>query len=114
MFAMGAIAYLDRVNISIAGQAVALEFHLSNQQLGWIFSAFIAGYAVFQTPGGWLADRFGARIVLTLGVLWWGFFTSLITVISPNLAAPVVALIAIRFLLGVGEAVVYPSSNSIV
>jgi ACS family glucarate transporter-like MFS transporter len=50
MFAMGAIAYLDRVIISIAGQAVVLEFHLSNQQLGWLFSAFIAGYAAFQTP----------------------------------------------------------------
>jgi sugar phosphate permease len=46
MFVMGAIALLDRVNISIAGQAVAQEFHLSNQQLGWIFSAFLVGYAV--------------------------------------------------------------------
>jgi MFS transporter, ACS family, glucarate transporter len=114
MFLMGAIAYLDRVNISIAGQAVAAEFHLSNQQLGWIFSAFITGYAVFQTPGGWLADRFGARIVLTLGVLWWGFFTSLITVISPNVAAPVLVLVVIRFVLGMGEAVVYPASNCVV
>jgi MFS transporter, ACS family, glucarate transporter len=114
MFAMGAIAYLDRVNISIAGQAIAREFHLSNQQLGWVFSAFIAGYAAFQTPGGWLCDRFGARVVLTLGVLWWGVFTSLITVLSPSLAAPVVALIVIRFLLGMGEAVVYPASNCIV
>jgi ACS family glucarate transporter-like MFS transporter len=114
MFLMGAIAYLDRVNISIAGQAVAAEFHLSNQQLGGIFSAFIAGYAVFQTPGGWLADRFGARIVLTLGVLWWGFFTSLITVISPNIAAPVLVLVVIRFVLGMGEAVVYPASNCVV
>jgi ACS family glucarate transporter-like MFS transporter len=114
MFAMGAIAYLDRVNISIAGQAVALEFHLSNQQLGWVFSAFIAGYAAFQTPGGWLCDRFGARLVLTLGVLWWGVFTSLITLLSPSLAAPVVALIVIRFVLGMGEAVVYPASNCIV
>lgn len=111
---MGAIAYLDRVNISIAGQAIAREFHLSNQQLGWVFSAFIAGYAAFQTPGGWLCDRFGARVVLTLGVLWWGVFTSLITVLSPSLAAPVVALIVIRFLLGMGEAVVYPASNCIV
>jgi MFS transporter, ACS family, glucarate transporter len=114
MFAMGAIAYLDRVNISIAGQAVALEFHLSNQQLGWVFSAFIVGYAAFQTPGGWLCDRFGARLVLTLGVLWWGVFTSLITVLTPSLAAPVVALIVIRLVLGMGEAVVYPASNCIV
>src|SRR6185312_11105541 len=114
MFVMGAVAYLDRVNISVAGQAVAHEFHLSNQQLGWVFSAFIAGYAAFQAPGGWLSDRFGPRIVLTLGVIWWGVFTSAITILSPSLAVPVAALIGIRFVLGMGEAVVYPATNCVV
>jgi MFS family permease len=71
VFVVGAIAYLDRVNISIAGGDIAREFHLSNVQLGWVFSAFIAGYALFQAPAGWLADRYGARVVLTLGVVWW-------------------------------------------
>ena len=114
VFVVGAIAYLDRVNISIAGGDIAREFHLSNVQLGWVFSAFIAGYALFQAPAGWLADRYGARLVLTLGIIWWSVFTSVITVISPHLAVPVVALIAVRFVLGMGEAVVYPASNCIV
>ncbi|MGI9073075.1 MAG: hypothetical protein ACR2JB_17615 [Bryobacteraceae bacterium] len=47
MFLVSAIAYLDRVNISIAGQAIAKEFHLDNVHLGWIFSAFVLGYALF-------------------------------------------------------------------
>ena len=114
IFAVGAIAYLDRVNISIAGQSIATEFHLSNVQLGWVFSAFILGYALFQAPGGWLADRYGARAVLTMGVVWWAIFTSLITVIPHTFIAALVALIVIRFVLGMGEAVLYPAANCIV
>jgi ACS family glucarate transporter-like MFS transporter len=114
VFVVGAIAYLDRVNISIAGGDIAGEFHLSNVQLGWVFSAFIAGYALFQAPAGWLADRYGPRRVLTLGIVWWSVFTSAITVLSPRLAFPVLALIVARFVLGMGEAVVYPASNCIV
>jgi MFS transporter, ACS family, glucarate transporter len=114
MFLVSAIAYLDRVNISIAGQAIAKEFHLDNVQLGWIFSAFVLGYALFQAPGGSLADRIGPRKILTAGVVWWGIFTALITFLSASTAGLLILLIAVRFLLGMGEAVVYPASNCIV
>ncbi len=114
MFVVSAIAYLDRVNISIAGQEIATEFHLDNVQLGWIFSGFVLGYALFQAPGGWLADRFGPRVVLGAGVVWWGVFTSLITFVSPAWNGSLGIVIAIRFSLGMGEAVVYPASNCIV
>ena len=77
LFVLSAVAYLDRVNISIAGKLIASEYHFSQVQLGWVFSAFLAGYALFQTPGGRLADKLGARRILLLGVLWWGVFTAL-------------------------------------
>lgn len=114
MFVLSSIAYVDRVNISIAGQAIAKEFHLSNLQLGWVFSAFVLGYALFQAPAGRLADRIGPRRALALGVVWWGIFTSAITLVSASLGAVVAALIAIRFCLGMGEAIVYPASNCVV
>ncbi len=114
IFLISAIAYLDRVNLSIAGRALADEFHLSNVQLGWIFSAFILGYAFFQAPAGWLADRLGPRLIIMLGVIWWGVFTVLITVLPTQLRGVLVFLIGIRFLLGAGEAVVYPASNCLV
>ena len=114
LFVVSAIGYLDRVNISIAGQSIEKEFHLTNVQLGWIFSAFVLGYALFQAPGGWIADRAGPRLVLMLGVIWWGAFTSLITVFSSGLPRLIVLLIATRFLLGMGEAVIYPASNCVV
>ena len=63
IFMMSAIAYLDRVNISIAGKFIAKEFGLSNVELGWVFSAFLLGYAFFQAPAGRLADQPGAQPV---------------------------------------------------
>lgn len=115
IFIISAIAYLDRVNISIAGPSIAKEFHLDNVHLGWVFSAFVLGYAFFQAPGGTLADRFGPRKILGLGVIWWGLFTVSVTILSPGMGNGMLfALLASRFLLGMGEAVVYPASNCIV
>jgi len=114
MFLMSAIAYLDRVNVSIAGQAIQKDFGLTNVQLGWVFSAFVIGYALFQAPGGRLADRFGPRRVIAVGVIWWGIFTTLTAWVPAGLAISVGLLITVRFLLGLGEAVVYPSSNRLV
>jgi MFS transporter, ACS family, glucarate transporter len=111
IFVLSAISYLDRVNISIAGSAIAAEFKLSNVQLGTVFSAFLFGYALFQTAGGCLADRLGPRRVLAAGVLWWGVFSALTAFVSPRLAFALYALIGVRFLLGAGEAIMFPASN---
>ena len=77
LFVLSAVSYLDRVNISIAGGSIAEAYHLSDVQLGKVFSAMLVGYALFQTVGGRLADRFGPRRVLAGGVVWWGVFTAL-------------------------------------
>ena len=114
LFVLSGVAYLDRVNISIAGISIAAAYHLTNPQLGRVFSAFLAGYALFQTPGGWLADRLGPRRVLAGGVVWWGIFTALIAIVPSGIGAPLFFFIAARFLLGVGEAVIYPASNQFV
>ena len=114
MFAISAIAYLDRVNISIAGHSIQQEFHLDNLQLGWVFSAFVAGYALFQAPGGRLADRFGPRKILALGTVWWAVFTALTALVPPGAAHALWILLGVRFSLGLGEAVVYPASNRLV
>jgi MFS transporter, ACS family, glucarate transporter len=114
IFTISAVAYLDRVNISIAGRSIANEFHLTNIELGWVFSAFVIGYAIAQAPAGWLADRLGPRLVITAGVIWWGIFTSALTLLSPQVGGLIVLLMAFRFLLGVGEAVMYPASNCVI
>jgi len=114
LFVLSGISYLDRVNISIAGSSLAEEYHLSQVRLGWVFTAFLLGYALFQTPGGWLVDRFGPRRVLTVGVVWWGIFTALTASLPTKVLGAVLYFILVRFLLGAGEAIIYPSSNQFV
>jgi MFS transporter, ACS family, glucarate transporter len=114
LFILSAVSYLDRVNISVAGRSIAADYGLSNVQLGYVFSAMLIGYALFQTIGGRLADHFGPRRVLTAGVVWWGIFTGLTALVPPTIHRALFLFIAIRFLLGAGEAVVYPSSNQFV
>ncbi len=114
IFTISAISFLDRVNISIAGRFIQQEFHLSDLQLGPVFSAFLVGYALFQAPAGRLADRFGPRLILTLGTLWWGVFTALTAMVSAGAAGLLLVLMAVRFALGAGEAVMFPASNRLV
>jgi MFS transporter, ACS family, glucarate transporter len=114
LFVLSAVSYLDRVNISIAGGSIAEAYHLSDVQLGKVFSAMLVGYALFQTVGGRLADRFGPRRVLAAGVMWWGIFTALTAMVPANIAGAIFIFVLVRFLLGAGEAVIYPSANQFV
>ena len=118
MFIVSAISYLDRVNISIAGTYIAKEFHLSNVELGYVFSAFVLGYAVFQAPGGWLGDRFGARRTLLVAVIWWSVFTALTAWAPTGFLAKwvgvVTALWIVRFLIGIGEGPALPNTNKMI
>ncbi len=112
------ITYIDRVNISVTARQMMPSLGLTQVQMGQIFSAFVLGYAICQVPGGWLGDRWGARRVLTLAVIWWSIFTA-VTAIAPTL--PLVHMLGIfgslalvRFLIGVGEAAALPNFNRVV
>jgi ACS family glucarate transporter-like MFS transporter len=113
-FVIAAITYLDRVNISITGRFIEAEFHLTHIQLGWVFSAFILGYALFQAPGGRLADRYGPARVVAVAVLWYALFTSLTAWTPAAIPSALMLLLSVRFLLGAGEACIFPSSNRLV
>jgi MFS transporter, ACS family, glucarate transporter len=102
--ALTAVAYLDRVCIATAAPAMKLDLHLSDAQMGYVFSAFTFAYALFEVPSGWLADRFGARLMLTRIVLWWSVMTA-----ATGLAWGFVSLFTLRFLFGLGEAGTFPS-----
>ena len=109
------ITYVDRVNISVAGRQMMPALGLTQMQLGYVFSAFVLGYALFQVPGGWLGDRWGTRLVLAGAVVWWSVFTACTAVSGTVPAAEWLgvlgSLILIRFLIGVGEAAALPNFN---
>jgi MFS transporter, ACS family, glucarate transporter len=114
LFVLSAVSYLDRVNISIAGGYIVDAYHLTDVELGRVFSALVAGYALFQTVGGHLADRFGPRRVLAAGVVWWGIFTALTALVPTNITGAIWLFVTVRFFLGAGEAVIYPAANQFV
>jgi MFS family permease len=97
------ITYMDRVVISSAAPNIREELGFSMVTMGWIFSAYQWGYALFQIPGAWLGDRIGPRRALALIVTWWSAFTSL-TAASWN----AMSMIVFRFLFGLGEAGAFP------
>jgi ACS family glucarate transporter-like MFS transporter len=114
LLVLSAVAYLDRTNISVAGIQLGREFGISNTQLGWLQSAFLIGYAGFQIPAGMLARRFGPRLILMAGGIWWGVFTVLTAVVSPHAGQALLLLIMVRFGLGAGEATMYPATSTFV
>jgi ACS family glucarate transporter-like MFS transporter len=114
LFILSCVAFLDRTNISITGLQISREYHIGNQELGWIFSAFLIGYAGFQVPAGWFAARFGPRRVLTFGVLSWCAATAVTALLPFGIGHALLLLIGIRLVLGAGESVIYPAANQFV
>ena len=104
------ICMIERIAISIAIIPMAEDNGWSATVQGAVMSAFFLGYVTLQIPAGYLSDRFGGKWVLGLGVLFWSLFT-LLTPASAGLGITV--LLACRFLMGVAEAVTWPSIYSL-
>ncbi len=102
-FLLSMLLYVDRVCISAAEHAIRGDLGFSKEQFGWILSAFALGYALCQTPGGLLADRFGPRRILTAVVCFWSLFTGLTAA-----ARGFGTMLVVRFLFGAGEAGAFP------
>ena len=102
-FLLSVLLYVDRVCISAAQPEVVADLGLTDTQMGWVLSVFALGYALFQTPSGILADRYGPRKILTAVVTFWSIFTAL-----TGTAFNYVSMLIYRFLFGVGEAGAFP------
>ena len=101
------ICYIDRVNISVAAIAMQEEFGWSETTKGFVLSSFFIGYILTQAVAGWLANRFGCKLVLGFAVTWWSVFT----ILTPFAAAGSFGLlIAARIALGLGEAATFPGT----
>src|SRR4030081_2301790 len=103
---MYALTYIDRNNVSTAAFVFKRDLHLSNTQVGLVFSAFAYPYLIFQIIGGWVSDRFGARMGLTVCGIIWASATLLTGTVS-GLAA----VLFLRVMLGFGEGVTFPMST---
>src|SRR5213593_5286099 len=95
--AMYLINYIVRVNVSTAAAVFQPELHLTNTQVGLIFSVFGYPYLLFQIIGGWVSDRFGARKALT----FFGIICSAATVYM-GLTSTLAGMLVARVMLGIG------------
>jgi ACS family glucarate transporter-like MFS transporter len=107
LFFLSIITYIDRVCISVAGPRMQQDLAITPDKWGWVVGAFTLSYALFEIPSGAMADRLGARSVLTRIVLWWSIFTSMTGMVSNFFV-----LMLVRFCFGAGEAGAYPGAAS--
>ena len=117
LFAVTTVNYADRATLSIAGTALARDLGLSPITMGYAFSAFGWSYVLAQLPGGWLLDRFGSKKVYFASIFSWSVFTALqggISFLTATVGTAVVALFALRLLVGLAEAPSFPANGRIV
>jgi len=115
LFLVTTVNYADRATLSIAGPPLSKELHLDPVAMGYVFSAFGWSYVIAQVPGGWLLDRYGSRLVYAFSIIIWSLFTMMqgwIGLLSG--ASAIVALFALRFLVGFAEAPSFPANARIV
>lgn len=115
LFFVTTINYADRATLSIAGTQLSKEIHLDPVALGYVFSAFGWSYVAAQVPGGWLLDKYGSKIVYAFSIVIWSVFTIMqgwIGFLSAGTA--VIALFALRFLVGLAESPAFPANARIV
>lgn len=94
------VAFLDRVNLSVAMPFIADEFQMTPEQSGFVLSAFFITYMLFQIPGGIMGDKVGPKKVMTFAFIWWSVMT-----VATGFARNFTQFYLIRLLFGIGEGV---------
>jgi MFS family permease len=99
LFVFSGIAYIDRVNMSVAAKPIASELGLSPIALGYLFSSFLWAYVLMMLPGGRLIDRWGAHAVASVATAVWS-----LAQMATGAAVGVMTMLLTRLGLGIGEA----------
>jgi ACS family D-galactonate transporter-like MFS transporter len=103
------INFIDRGNLSAAAPVLASDLFLSPTSLGVLLSAFGWTYAFSLPIAGWLVDRYDVKWVFAAGFFIWSVAT-----LGTGWVQMFHTLFFLRLLLGMGEAVAYPSYSKIV
>jgi putative MFS transporter len=97
------------ISFVLAALAAQQQWGVSSSELSWIASIGFVGMAVGATAGGLLADRIGRRQVFALTLLVFGLATG-----AAALSWSVGALMAFRFLVGLGLGAELPVASTLV
>ncbi len=103
------MGYALRTNITIAQEYMAPALGLSMAQMGFISAwGFQLSYAIFQLPGGFLGDRYGARLILGLAIAGWAVASLATGAVAGGAAVALGLLFVARVVLGAAQAATYP------
>lgn len=97
--------FFDRVNLSVAHDALHATFGISEVTYGYLLSSYAWTYALLQLPSGLILDRFGVKLVGRVSTFLWSV-ASFAAAVSTGL----VGFLSARLLLGVGEAPTFPGN----
>jgi sugar phosphate permease len=103
--AAAVIAYVQRLGFNVAERTIRGDLGLDREQIGRVMAAWSLGYALWQLPSGWLADRFGSRRVLAVLALAWSVLTGLV-----GLAWDYYSLLCLWSCMGLAQAGIFPCS----
>jgi ACS family glucarate transporter-like MFS transporter len=110
LFAFSFTGYVQRQSISVAAERMMPELGLTQVDVGWLLTAFLFTYAIFQLPGALIGQVWGPRKMLA-AIGFTTLLASLLTAASPLLAAAGAVLgtmLLARSLLGCAQAALYP------
>jgi sugar phosphate permease len=112
-----ALAHFNRVSISVAGVWIIDHKHLSETEMGLVYSAFLVVYTLCMTPGGWFIDRFGPRagwLLLLFGSAAGAALTGLVGLTYTQGLPLLVGLLIARPLMGMTNSPLHPSGARLV
>ena len=102
------VLVVDNMVLTVSVPPIAEDLDASASDLQWILDSYMLVFAGLLLTSGSLSDRFGRRKVMIIGLVLFGAASLLATVAeSPE------QLIAGRVLMGVGGALIMPSTLSI-
>jgi ACS family glucarate transporter-like MFS transporter len=115
LFAFGFIAYFQQKGITIAAEPMMPALGISQVQIGWLETAFVVGYAIFQFPGGLIGQRVGARVMFTV-ISIVAFLATALTPLAPRVlqgSALFELLLALQLLMGLAQGAIFPVGSGV-
>jgi MFS transporter, ACS family, D-galactonate transporter len=109
IFLATSINYLDRSVLGVAGPSMMEDLDMTKGQFGILASAFFWTYALMQIPVGSIVDKFGAKLIYGVAVVWWSACT-----IATGLVRNFGVLIGVRALMGIGESPAFPTNTRVI
>src|SRR5437868_4257236 len=114
---LAVLTYIQRQGLIAASPFIKQDLGLNDEHMGYLAAVWLVAYGLFQVPAGFLVDRLGARLILTMLVLGWSLAAGLIALVNqlPGAAwVPFVALLSLRFIFGLFQAGGFPGIARVV